>query len=197
MTPLDRITAFVEGQTSLSAFMHALEQDEALQAVLEEDIVLRPYTNDGNLLLYVLQQNPSALTAEINVRDALSRYLSAKGRVHAAAKDIAQLYDIVLGETPGWLDPPDFFLRRIADKAVDLPGRKAVANMVKDEIAASFRYLKKPPRWLQSPTWIVVGERPLMFVGQMNLGRLKHDAAQVYLFFDEAGGEIRTVVQVA
>lgn len=197
MTPLDEIVAFVEGRTSLSAFVHTLEQDQALQAVLEEDITLRPFTNNGNLLLYILQQNPLALTARINVRDALSQFLSAKGRVHATDKDTARLYDIILGETPRWLDLPDFFLLRLTNKASDLPDRKAVANMVKGEIAASFRYLRKPPKWLQSPAWIVAGERLLIFVGQMDLGHLKHDAAQVYVFFDEAGGEIQTVVQVS
>ncbi len=195
MTPLDEITSFVEGRISLPSFMHRLEQDQAIQAVLEDDIVLRPYTNNGNLLLYVLQQDPSSPAAQINVRDALSQFLLAKGRPHAVDKGTVELYDIILGQMPGWLGLPDFFLKQLADKAADLPDRKAVASMVKGEIGASFRCLKKPPKWLQSPAWIVVDERPLVFVGQLDLGQLKHDEAQVYVFFDEARGEIRTTIQ--
>ena len=148
------------------------------------------------MLLYILQQEPSSLTAQINVRDALSQFLLAKGRTHVVDKGTAQLYDIILRQTPGWVDLPDHFLTRLTGKAVDLPDRKAVANMVKDEIEASFRYLRKPPKWLQSPAWIIVDERPLVFVGQMDLGRLKHDVAQVYVFFDEAKSEVRTITQV-
>ncbi|WP_458095904.1 hypothetical protein [Roseomonas sp. WA12] len=196
MTPLDEIVALVEGRISLPAFMRKLEQDQALQAVLEEDITLRPYTNNGNLLLYVLQQDPSALKAQINTRDALSQFLLAKGTTHAADKGAEHLHHIILSQTPDWLDLPNSFVRRLTDKAAGLPDRKSVAKMVKGEIGASFRYLRKPPKWLQSPAWIVVDERPLVFVGQMDLGRLKHDAAQVYLFFDEARGEIQTTIQV-
>jgi hypothetical protein len=196
MTPLDEIVALVEGRISLFAFVRTVEQDQALQAVLEEDIILRPYTNNGNLLLYILQQEPSALTAQINVRDALSQFLLAKDRTHAADNGTAQLYDIILSQIPDWLDLPDPFFKQLTGKVADLPDRKAVANMVKGEIKASFRYLKKHPRWLQSPAWIVVDERPLVFVGQMDLGGLTHDVAQVYVFFDEDRGEIQTIVQV-
>lgn len=194
--PLDEIVALVEGRISLSAFIRTLEQDQALQAVLEEDITLRPYTNNGNLLLYILQQEPSSLTAQINVRDALSQFLLAKGRPHTVDKGTARLYDIILRQTPDWLDLPDSFLKRLADKGAVLPDQKAIASMVKGEIGASFRYLRKPPRWLQSPAWITVDEQPLVFVGQMDLGHLKHDAAQVYVFFDEVRGEIQTTIQV-
>ena len=196
MTPLDKIVAFVEGRIPLRAFIHSVEQDEALQAILEEDIVLRPYTNTGNLLLYILQQDPSGLAAQINVRDALSQFLVAKGRPRAADDGATRFYDIILSQTPDWLMLQDLFLKRLTDKAADLLDQKAVASMVKSEIKASFQYVRKPPKWLQSPAWIVVDERPLVFVGQMDMGRLKHDKAQVYVFFDETRDEIRTTVQV-
>ncbi len=188
MTPLDEIVAFVEGRISLPVFMRTLEQDQALQAILEKDIILRPYTDNGTLLLYILQQGPCALTAQINVRDVLSQFLLAKGRPHTADKGEAKLHDLILSQKLDWLDLPAPFVRRLASMATGLPDQKATANMIKTEIKAFFRYLRKPPKWLQSPAWIVVDERPLVFVGQMDIGPLKHDVAQVYVFFDGGPG---------
>lgn len=58
-----------------------------------------------------------------------------------------------------------------------------MANMVRAEVAASFQCLKTRPKWLQSPEWVFVDERRLVFVGQMDLDKLKHDAAQIFALF--------------
>jgi hypothetical protein len=197
MDPLDEIVAFVEGHTSLPTFVLRTQESHALEAVLEEDVAIRPYTDVGNLMLYILQQDWSSIAAQVSVQDALSQFLQIKGRPHTIDTSRLRLYEAVLACTPAWLRPPEFFMDRIAERAEGIPDRKALVTMVKTEIAASFRFSRKPPKWLQSPDWICVENRPLLFVGQIELGDLMHDTAQVYLFFDDVTAEVRTLIQVA
>ncbi len=65
------------------------------------------------------------------------------------------------------------------------------------EIQARYRCLGKPRRWLQSPKWLCQDGRPLVFVGQLDVGGLHHDDAQVYVFHDAQDGRYRTVEQCA
>jgi len=197
MGPLDEIVAFVEGRTSLPDFVRRTQENRALEAVLEENATIRPYTDAGNLMIYLLQQDWSSLAAQVSIQDALSRFLHAKGRPHVVDTSRLQFYEAVLANTPAWLQLPEFFVDRIAEIATGLPDRKTLGAMIKNEIAASFRYLKKPPKWLQSPSWPCFENRPLLFVGQMDLGDLMHDKAQAYLFFDNVRAEARTFIQVA
>jgi hypothetical protein len=41
------------------------------------------------------------------------------------------------------------------------------------------------------------GDRPLVFIGQLDLGDLLHDDAQVYVFFDNSNQAFLTVKQCA
>lgn len=197
MNPLDEIVAFVEGHTSLRDFVRTSRENEALGTVLEEDVTIRPYTDAGNLMLYILQQDWSSLAAQVSVQDAMSQFLHVKGRDHTLDRSPLQIYEAILAYTPAWLCLPEFFVDRIVKHAKDALDRKSLAVMVKNEITTSFRCLKKPPRWLQSPNWICVDERPLLFVGQVGLGHLMHDNAQVYLFFDDVSAKVITLIQVA
>ncbi|WP_174280184.1 hypothetical protein [Sphingomonas bacterium] len=50
---------------------------------------------------------------------------------------------------------------------------------------------------MQSPNWPFNGERPLFFVGQLGMGDLLHDNAQVFVFFDRDDGRLTSLIQRA
>lgn len=60
-----------------------------------------------------------------------------------------------------------------------------------------FKYQTKPPQWIQNPNWPIRKEKPLFFLGQMEIKKsaLLHDEGKVYLFIDPETGNIETVKQ--
>jgi len=68
-------------------------------------------------------------------------------------------------------------------------------SWLKEKIKTDFRYLKKQPKWLQSPEWPVENGKPMVFLGQIDISELSHDDAQAYLFFDEERKTFYTITQ--
>jgi hypothetical protein len=63
-----------------------------------------------------------------------------------------------------------------------------------------FRSLSGVPHWLQEPEWQFNEGRPMIFVGQVDIGKgsgLFHDDAAIFVFFDPVEGETKTVIQVS
>lgn len=196
MEPLDAVVAFVEGRTSAQEFGRRLLQDESLRGALTEEVAVPPYTNAGTVLDYVLGQDLSRVVARVNVRDLLSRLLSAKGVPHRPDGSALEIYGLMLDAQPRWLDLSPEYLEPLLEATAGI-GRRERKAALKNALLARFRCLKSPPRWLQSPEWPFAEGRPMVFVGQLDMGPLAHDDAQVYVFADEATGEIRTIVQSA
>lgn len=69
------------------------------------------------MLLYILPRDSAWVSTQLNIRDALSKFLLAKGRTRVVDEGKARLYDIILGQTPDWLSLPESFLNPIASKA--------------------------------------------------------------------------------
>ena len=51
-----------------------------------------------------------------------------------------------------------------------------------------FRYLDKPPDWIQDGTWPVNENGPLVFLGQLPVHRYFGDEGAVYVFHDQIAG---------
>jgi uncharacterized protein YwqG len=50
-------------------------------------------------------------------------------------------------------------------------------SWLKEKIKTDFRYLKKQPKWLQSPEWPIGNGKPMVFLGQIDISELSHDNA--------------------
>lgn len=73
-------------------------------------------------------------------------------------------------------------------------------NWLHPILQRSFRYASMPPRWIQNPQWVIDTHGPMVFLGQVDcepIQGLFHDQASVYVFFDPASGERKTVLQIA
>jgi hypothetical protein len=197
MQPVDQIKSYLDGKTKIAAFYDAVTKDKQLQAYIEQATDIPPYTNDGDLLLYILNQNPAAVASDINIKDALAKFLKVMGVEHQVDQTSLDRYELVLDATPAWLSLPDSYIDILLENIPTTLGRTARVKAIKNKISDEFRYLKKPPKWLQEPAWMFAGDRPLIFIGQLDLGDLLHDDAQVYVFFDNSNQAFLTVKQCA
>jgi len=197
MPPTEKIVEYLEGRLPLSEFYAQVQHDEALQAFLEQEASLPPYIKQGNLFLYIMDQDVSKPATDVNQRDALSKLLTAFAVEHQVDTSSVRNYELVLDASPAWLSPPEAYIKTLIASFETLGGKREKLTFAKDKIAKDFRYLKKPPKWLQSPSWPFDGDAPLLFVGQIDASGLAHDTAQIYVFFNELDCSIETMMQVA
>jgi len=63
-----------------------------------------------------------------------------------------------------------------------------------------FRSVSAPPPWIQNPDWQFTNNRPMVFVGHIDVpaqaGQF-HDEARFFVFWDPETGATKTLVQVA
>lgn len=197
MTPTEKIIEYLEGRMPLSEFYTQVLYDEVLQTFLEQDASIPPYTNLGNLFLYIMDEDVSEPATDINLRDALSKLLTALGVEHQTDTSSLETYGLALDASPTWLSLPESYIKTLIAGFETLGDKREKLAFAKGKIAKDFRYLKKPPKWLQSPSWPFDGEAPLVFVGQLDASDLAHDTAQIYVFFNPRDRGIQTVMQVA
>ena len=195
MEHLEIIRDFIEGRLSLQEFCTKLYNDEDLQETLSEDVSILPYTKKGSLFEYVVGQDCSSLAAAVNVRDALSKFLHGKGVDHKADSSASETFRLILAASPSWLMLPDIYVEKLRVIIRDIPEKKSKADTIKKHISEDFRFVGKPPKWLQSANWPFQEKRPMIFVGQLNLGDLLHDTAQIYVFFDELERKVHSILQ--
>ncbi|MFV0624681.1 hypothetical protein ACBY01_11835 [Sphingomonas sp. ac-8] len=197
MDPIKKINSYLSGEVSLKTFYDDLMVDHSLQDYLEQDVSIPPYTKNGNLFLYIADQDSSNAASDLNVKDALSQFLTAKGVEHSVDKTASRNYGLVLDASPSWVSLSDEYISSLIESLPNNISRTAQVKMVNEKILSDYRYLKKAPKWLQSPEWPLSHGKPLLFIGQMDLGNIMHDDAQVYLFFDENENSFETLTQVA
>ncbi|BCA63085.1 hypothetical protein HMP09_2319 [Sphingomonas sp. HMP9] len=195
MPPIDHIKRYLAGKTALDSFYDTPTNDRDLQAYLEQVTDIPPYTNDGDLLLYILNQNPAAAAADVNIKDALSKLLNGLSVEHQLDMASSSRYELVFDATPAWLSLPETYVTMLLATVSETGRRAARITAIKSNISEDFRYLKSSPKWLQEPAWMFTGDRPSIFIGQLDLADLLHDIAQVYMFFDAEDQVFSTVTQ--
>ncbi len=113
------------------------------------------------------------------------------------ATDAENLYGIILAAQPAWLDAnPKWVKEELIAKSGGQTGNQ-LKKWLRERLLERFRYVAKPPRWLQSPSWPMGDKGPLVFLGQFDVRGYFHDDAVVYVFQDPDSGECKSIVQVA
>lgn len=197
MTPVEKVIAYVGGEIPLKQFYDDVMHDLPLQEYLEQAVSVPPYSDAGNLFLYLMGQDPASAGADLNIRDAMSGYLTTLGiehRVDAAAGDN---FGIVLDAAPAWVVLPGEYIDGLIRAFPPDASRAERLKMARERIAADFRYVKKRPKWLQDAVWPFEKGKPMIFVGQLDLTELRHDDAQLYVFVEADGPGVRTIEQSA
>lgn len=197
MSPADTIKSYLSGQTSLQELYEITTSNPEMEKFLEQDVVVAPYTNSGTLFTYLIGIDPSDPLITINAKDALSRMLTELNIEHHVDSSEQKSFELLLDASPTWAYLPNDYLDKLQDEVASVRGKQEKLKRAKARIAADFKYLKKPPRWIQSPAWPFSGNKPLVFVGQLDLADLMHDTGQVYVFYDQEESSYRTIAQVA
>ena len=177
------IVDFCEGRLAAAVFEKKLMAPEA-EAVFEDSPPIPPYTQShgrGMVYYYLIEQNYKDVTSLLNAQDCLTRFLKKKGISVEQSQDVERLHTLLLNAQPAWLNAPTDYASGLLG---ELSGtRKEQQGQLKKLLLERFRYMKKPPKWLQDAVWPIIDGKPLVFVGQMDISPLSHDQAQLYVFF--------------
>lgn len=194
MTAEETIKAFVEASMSVEDFEKKIYSNKAIESLLRDEKNLPGYIAEPDLYAYVIGQNYSRIGSVFNVQTILSELLNKKNIKHEFSNKYSDLFELILKVQPKWLDlPAEYFSELISGREHLKP--KELKDYLKEKIKADFRCLKAIPKWLQSPQWPIHEGLPLIFVGQIDISGLSHDAAQLYIFFDDRNGEFFTISQ--
>jgi len=194
MTAIEIIKQFVEGAISPKALEEIIYADPTVEALLKSENSLPAYVTEPDLYTYTISQDYQSLESIYNVQTLLSTVLTKKNITHTVEKKYENLFNLTLKVQPKWLSLPSDYLSKLVEERKNLSSKELQA-WLKEKIKFDFRYLKVPPKWLQSPVWPMVDGKPMVFLGQLDISELSHDNAQAYLFFDEGKQSFHTITQ--
>jgi hypothetical protein len=209
MNPMNSIIQFATGKMSVekfSALIHeALETKNDLEKLLRDPAISwrDSYIGDyGDILDYLIQLDYSRLGGIVDAIGAISDFLKKKNLEVQADQSYRDLYRLLLDSSPTYCsyDSPDlnsdFFKNEIAPIVNQEITNAEKKKQIREKLKSCFKYQTKPPRWIQGDNWLMSGDKPLFFVGQMPLKHEAfHDDGAVYIFLNPETGEIKTVTQ--
>jgi hypothetical protein len=195
---LAAIVGFVEGRVAPADLARMLEQIPECETLLADDPKLPPSTYVGrSVFLYLLGLDWTDPGAVLSAQGALSSWLERHSIPHSLSKNPRELHALLLKTQPRWLDVDVGWLQReVLAKSDGLIGGE-LKRWLSEEILRRFRYVSKPPKWIQSPAWPIGPNGPLVFLGQIDASAYFHEMAAVYVFHDPVSSECTTIIQVA
>ena len=98
---------------------------------------------------------------------------------------------------PKYIDPPMDFITEKVIPSDDTLTEAQKEKIIRERLKEHFRFMSKPPSWIQRPDWPIRNGKPLFFLGQIAVSApaLFHDNGTVYLFYDSVDGTFVTVAQ--
>lgn len=191
------IVAFVEATISPQAFEQHLYQDASLEAALTSESA-PAYCHSGTTLFhYLIGLNYQRPGDVLNARHVLAELLQRHAIPVQVSSEADEHFELLLDAQPAWLRADTAYLSSLlATAPAHLSGSKRRV-WLKQQILDKFRYLKRPPKWLQEPAWPISEAGPLIFLGQLNIDGYFHDNTAVYVFLDPQSGAHQVVTQSA
>lgn len=194
MNATEIITRFIEGNISASDFEKELYTNPEVESKLSSFTNLPAYVKDVNLYQFAINKNFRSVSDLLALQDTLAKSLDQQGISCTPSENYRTLNSLLHTVQPRWLDiTPDYFSKLLSD-APGIEGR-ALAAWLKNEIANRFTFIKSPPKWLQSPQWPICDDKPMVFVGQLDISALFGDRSQIYVFFDKKTNSSKTILQ--
>lgn len=191
------IRAFVAGEMSPTEFRDRLYADDRFEAFLSHDPHLkRGNYFGGSVYLFLLERDYDDPGDVLNAQGALVDFMDRNGINYVKTTRYEDFYDLVLEAQPEWLDvEPKWVQDHILPDAGEKSGDE-LRDWLRKEFSKRFRYVSEPPKWIQSPTWLINENGPLVFLGQLDVEGYFHDLATVYVFHDPVSGECNSIIQV-
>lgn len=190
---------FAEGKLPSKDFEKEIYNNKNLEKLLSDKTIIwdGTYLQKSNPFLFLAQQNYNTASGRLNAQGTVALFLKKMNVSVSLSKKYSEEYDLLLASSPKYLDiDPDFFEKHIlpANTSVTKSAKKVI---IKKKIEELFRYQTKPPKWIQNPNWLIKNNKPMFFLGQVEIKDCDvfHDNGCVYLFADVETGVIETVKQ--
>jgi hypothetical protein len=195
---LESVVGFVEGRVTAAEFERSLQSDPAVEALLlgDPDLPVDSYVG-SSVFLFPLQLDLADPGDVVSAQGALGQWLDRHQVAYSASPEPGEFYNVLLDAQPAWLRVDAKWLRDEVIAKSERRAGHALRQWLHDELLARFRYVSKPPKWIQSPDWPIGPNGPLVFLGQLRVQHYFHDEAAAYVFHDPVAGECRTLIQVA
>ncbi len=188
------IKDFLSEKITIESFFEHIYSNEDLQAELEKEVNIKPFTNSGSLFLFLMEIDISNYGCIWDAKDALSKFLEKRGVEFEVRNTEAKLYELISGCTPRWLEPPVNYLKSFVEKNESLD-KKELKALVKDKINEDFICLKGKPKWIQAPNWPIEDDQPLVYVGELDMTSISHDTTKVFVFFNKKKNSFTNILQ--
>jgi hypothetical protein len=196
MSPsLSTLIDFVEGRIETASFEKRLYDDVELECLLSAQQAPK-FAHTGHTLYHYLIALNYSLPGEVLAAQGVLVELLRELNVSAAASaGPSELFDLTLSAQPKWLDADAKFLQSLLSEAPSFLKKSDLKQWLRKRLLESFRYVKKPPPWIQSPSWPIGKNGPLVFLGQVAVEGYLHDSGAAYVFHDPVSNECVTVLQ--
>lgn len=190
---------FVGGKISEKDFEQQLYANPNLEKLLSDSKLdwHGTYLQDTTPFLYLAEQNYKSASGKLNAQGTVSLFLTKIGMDSTSSSTFFDEYDIILSTRPKYVNAEFNFI----DKYI-LPKDKQLSKAeqklyIKQQYNQLFKYQSKPPKWIQNPNWPIKNDKPLYFLGQVEIKNchLFHDDGYVYLFVDQETGAIESIKQ--
>jgi hypothetical protein len=186
---------FVEGLLEPEAFARRLYEDAGLEEALSDQQAPK-YAHTGHTLYHYLIALNYCLPGDVlTAQGALAEFLKRMNVLVTPSKGPSELFDLVLSAQPRWLNVDAAVLQNILAEIPSLENRGELRKWLRARMLERYRYVKKPPVWLQAPNWPLGKNGPLVFLGQISVEGYFHDAAAAYVFHDPELNQCTTVLQ--
>jgi len=126
----------------------------------------------------------------------LELFFQKKGVEYVMSKKYPETYNLLLTTQPKYIDIESaFFEKFILPVDRDL-SKSELKQFIRENYEKYFKYQSKPPKWIQNPQWIIKNDKPLFFIGQLEIKNEKiHDNGFIYVFLDIETGKVETIKQ--
>ncbi|MFB2586727.1 hypothetical protein [Herbiconiux liukaitaii] len=183
-------------------FLRGEESDDRYLSELDTGILAAPlndwadppaYVHNGDARAELMggRSRPSTPFGRSSTFELLLAYLRSQGvtdpRAEAADKRVQADYNALVQAQPSWLSIDNHPLgAEVLSSTAGLPAEQRT-DAIRRAIEERFRSLDQTPRWIQSPEWPIVDGRPLIFVGALDISKIRHDVTDLYVFIDDTG----------
>ncbi len=191
---MELIKTFLAGKISLNEFLEKLYLDTELQELLEAEKNMKPFTNDGSLLLFFLNTSIHDSGFDINARYALKEFLEKNNIKFEFDTLSIEFSDIVRSSLPNWLHVDVKYFEEIG-ATFDGNNKKEVKQKIKEKVSSDFIVIKSAPKWIQDQFWPFSEGKPMLFIGELGMGELLHDFSKVFVFYDLKLNKFENIVQ--
>jgi hypothetical protein len=193
------IIDFIEGKISSENFEKKFKTNKDLESLLSDpDLDWKETYIKTNPYNFIQTQDATKLGGALNIQGALEFFLEKKNINCKPTKKYHDLFGIILDSQPKWVNmDTEYFLKHIMPKDHNMK-KVELKKFLRDKIKSNFKFIKKPPTWIQSPEWPIVDEKPLVFIGALKVEKCDffHDDGTIYIFLDEKTENFQTVLQL-